>query len=358
MDHAATTPVRPEVVDAMMPYFGEYYGNPSSLHGVGRRASSALDQARRTIASLINARESEIIFTGCGTESDNMALRGIAQARRNMTGANRIITSAIEHHAVLHLVEDLAENEGFVLDLLPVDQDGLVALSTVEEILSDGSDVAVVSVMMANNEIGTLQPIAEIGRFCHAQGVPFHTDAIQAAGKILLDVETLHVDALSVSAHKFYGPKGVGFLYLRSGTPFQPQMLGGNHERSRRAGTENVPAIVGMARAFELAELERQEECIRQRVLRDRLIGVILETVDGARLTGSPRERLDNLASFVIQGVEAEGILIALDLAGVAASSGSACTSGSQRPSHVLEAIGVPLQDAAGGATLEFRKKQ
>lgn len=354
MDHAATTPVRPEVLDAMMPYFGEYYGNPSSLHNIGRRASSALDQARRAIASLINARESEIIFTGCGTESDNLALRGIAQACRNRTGVNRIITSAVEHHAVLHLVEGMAANEGFALDLLPVDQDGMVPLSTVENSLGDGSDVAIVSVMMANNEIGTIQPIAEIGRLCQARDVPFHTDAIQAAGKILLDVETLHVDALSVSAHKFSGPKGVGLLYLRNGTPFQPQMLGGSHERSRRAGTENVPSIVGMARAFELAESERNAESARQRVLRDKLIGVILETVDSVRLTGSPSERLDNLASFVIEGVEAEGILIALDLAGVAASSGSACTSGSQRPSHVLEAIGVPLQDAAGGLRLSL----
>jgi cysteine desulfurase len=354
MDHSATTPVRPEVLAAMQPYFAEYYGNPSSIHAVGRRAGVALAQARRTIAELLGARPSEIIFTGCGTESDNAALRGIALARRQATGAKRIITLPIEHKAVLYTAQDLAEHYGFELTLAPVDGEGLVSADWVAQAIGRGSDVAVVSIMAANNEVGTIQPIAEIGAHCRARGVPFHTDAVQAAGKLSLNVNELNVDALSTSAHKFYGPKGVGFLYLRSGTPFLPTMTGGSHEGGRRAGTENVPLIVGMAKALELVEAERPQENARLRVLRDQLIGGILESVDGARLTGSSTARLDSHASFVIQGVEAEGVLIALDLAGIAASSGSACTSGSQRPSHVLEALGVPAADAAGGLRLSL----
>lgn len=342
MDHAATTPVRAEVVDAMQPYFSEFYGNPSSLHAIGRQAGMALSNARRTVAGIMGARETEILFTSCGTESDNTALRGLALARRQTTGANRVITTAVEHKAVLENTHDLAEFYGFDLTLLPVDADGLVNVDDVAEALGDGREVAIVSVMYANNEVGTIQPIAEIGSLCHARGVPLHTDAVQAAGRLSLDVTALHVDALSISAHKFYGPKGVGALYLRRGTPFHPLQRGGSHEAQRRAGTENVPLIVGLARALEIAEAERESENARLSVLRDRLIGGILEIVAGARLTGSQTQRLPHLASFVIRAAEAEGILIGLDLAGIAASSGSACTSGSQRPSHVLEAMGVP----------------
>jgi cysteine desulfurase len=352
MDHSASTPVNPDVLAAMQPYFSEFYGNPSSIHSVGRRAGVALAQARRTIGDLLHAKPNEIIFTSGGTEGDNVALRGIALARREATGANRIITSAIEHHAVLHTAEDLRDHYGFDLTVLPVDGEGLVQVDDFVAALGDGKDVALVSVMFANNEIGTVQPVAEIGAHCRAVGVPFHTDAVQVAGKLPLNVEELPVDALSTSAHKFYGPKGVGFLYLRSGTPFLPIQTGGSHENNRRAGTENVPLIVGMTKAFALVEAERPQENARLRVLRDRLIGGILENVDGARLTGSRTQRLDSHASFVISGVEAEGILIALDLAGVAASSGSACTSGAQRPSHVLEALGVPASDAVGGLRL------
>ncbi len=352
LDHSASTPVRPEVLTVMQPYFSEFYGNPSSIHSVGRRAGVALAGARRTIAELLHAKTSEIIFTSGGTESDNAGVRGLALARREATGANRIITSAIEHHAVLYTAEDLHNHYGFVLAILPVDRDGLVQLADFVAAAGDGKDVAVVSIMAANNEIGTIQPVAEIGAHCRALGVPFHVDAVQAAGKLPLNMEMLPVDALSTSAHKFYGPKGVGFLYLRSGTPFLPIQTGGSHENNRRAGTENVPLIVGMAKAFEIVETERDQENARLRVLRDQLIGGILENVDGARLTGSPTQRLDSHASFVISGVEAEGVLIALDLAGVAASSGSACTSGAQRPSHVLEALGVPGRDAVGGLRL------
>lgn len=354
MDHSATTPVRDEVFAAMQPYFAEFYGNASSIHGVGRRAGVALSQARRTLAELIGAKPSEIIFTSGGTESDNAAVRGLALARRAATGANRVVTTPIEHKAVLYTAQDLAENFGFELTLLPVDGDGLVTVDDFVAALGDGQDVAVASVMYANNEVGTIQPIAEMGARARALGVPFHTDAVQAAGKLSLNVAELNVDALSVSAHKFYGPKGTGFLYLRGGVPFLPYMTGGSHEGSRRAGTENVPGIIGMSKAFELVEAEREQENARLRALRDQLIGGILEGVEGAELTGSRTQRLTNHASFFIRGVEAEGVLIALDLAGVAASSGSACTSGSHRPSHVLEAMGVDAKDAVGGLRLSL----
>lgn len=354
LDHSATTPLRVEVLEAMLPFFTESYGNASSIHSVGRRANVALEQARRTIARLINANPREIFFTSGGTEGDNAALRGIALARREATGVNRIITTPVEHHAVLHTAEDLRDHFGFELTLLPVDHEGLVTLSAVEEAMGDGSDVALVSIIYANNEIGTIQPIVEIGAYCQALGVPLHTDAVQAAGKLSLDVDALGVDSLSVTAHKFYGPKGVGFLYLRSGTPYLPYMTGGSHEGERRAGTENVPAIVGMAKALELIEEERPREAERLRILRDQLIGDLLESVDGAQLTGPRTARLDNIASFVIHGVEAEGVLIGLDLAGIAASSGSACASGSQRPSHVLEAIGIDPITAQGAIRLSL----
>ena len=348
LDHAATTPVAPEVLDAMQPYWAEFYGNPSSIHRVGRRAGTALQTARRTIAGLLKAKPTEIIFTGCGTESDNAALRGIALARREMTHANRIVTSTVEHKAVLSTAEDLRDHYGFSLTLVQVDHEGRVQPEAVAAALGDGRDVAVVSIMVANNEVGTVQPIAAIGALCRSHGVPLHTDAVQAVGKLPLDVAELQVDALSAGAHKFYGPKGVGFLYLRSGTPFLPMLTGGSHEAGRRAGTENVPLIVGMARALEIAESHREAEDERLRPLRDRLIESVLANVEGASLTGSATQRLANHASFVLQGVEAEGILIALDLAGIAASSGSACSSGSQRPSHVLEAMGIPGAAALG----------
>jgi len=354
MDHSATTPVRDEVIRAMQPYLADFYGNPSSIHGVGRRAGVALSQSRRTVAELLGSTAGEIIFTGCGTESDNAAVRGIALARRAATGANRIITLPIEHKGVLYTAQDLRDHFGFELTLVPVDGRGLVSMDGVAAALGDGSDVAVVSVMYANNEVGSIQPIAEIGALCRQLGVPFHTDAVQAAGKLSLDVASLHVDALSISAHKFYGPKGVGALYLRNGTPFLPFITGGSHEGGRRAGTENIPFIVGLTKALALAEAERVEENARLRLLRDQLIGGLLENIDGVRLTGPRQQRLPNHASFIISGVEAEGLLIALDLAGVAASSGSACSSGSQRPSHVLEAMNVSPQDAVGGLRLSL----
>jgi len=346
LDHAATTPVAPAVLAAMQPYFSELYGNPSSIHQSGRRANVALEQARRQIAEQIGASSQEIIFTSGGTEGDNAALRGIALAQRAATGANRIITTPIEHQAVLHTAFDLRDHFGFALTLAPVNGDGLVTPAALDAALGDGQDVAVASVMYANNEIGTLQPIADLGALCQDRGVPLHTDAVQAAGKLAIQVKQLKIAALTVSAHKFYGPKGVGFFYLRSGTPYLPLLTGGSHEGNRRAGTENVPLIVGMAKAFALAEAERETENARLRLLRDQLIGGILEAVDDAYLTGAREARVDHLASFILPGVEAEELLIALDLAGIAAGSGSACASGSQRPSHVLEAIGIAPDDA------------
>ena len=256
MDHAATTPMRAEAIEAMIPYFSEFYGNPSSIHSVGRKAHAGLDAARRTIAQLLGAKTNEIVFTGCGSESDNAALRGIALARREQSGANRIITSAIEHKAVLETAIDLRDHYGFDLTVLPVDGQGRVDVAALEATLAE--DVAVVSVMLANNEIGTIQPVAEIGALCRTAGIPLHTDAVQGAGKVSIHVDELQVDALSTSAHKFYGPKGVGFLYLRQGTPYHAFLTGGSHEGNRRAGTENVPGVVAMAKAFALAEAERE----------------------------------------------------------------------------------------------------
>jgi cysteine desulfurase len=348
LDHAATTPLRSEVQEVMQALFADAYGNPSSIHRAGRQANVAVQRARETLAGLLNARPGELIFTSGGTESDNAALRGIALARRAATGANRLITSAIEHKAVLQTAEDLRDRYGFALTVVPVDGEGLIAVEDIVAALGDGSDVALVSVMYANNEIGAVEPIAPIGAACRAANVPFHTDAVQAGGKLPLDVEALQVDALSLGAHKFYGPKGVGLLYLRTGTPFWTQMTGGSHENGRRAGTENTPLLGGMAKALALAEAERATESARQRLLRDRLIGGILEAIDGIWLSGPRAARLDNHASFIVEDADAEGLLIALDLAGIAASSGSACASGSTRPSHVLEAIGTPAVQAAG----------
>ena len=361
LDHSATTPLRPEVLVAMEPYYGSTdqrdsskYGNPSSIHRAGRAAHAGLSEARRTIADVLGAKPNEIVLTGCGSESDNAALRGIALARRTQCGADRIITTPVEHHAVLYTAEDLRDYFGFKLTLLPVDGEGLVSADDLGRALGDGSDVAVVSVMYANNEIGSVQAIGELGALCRERKVPFHTDAVQAVGKLPLDIDGLNVDALSASAHKFYGPKGVGFLYLRRGTPFHPFLTGGSHEGRRRAGTQNVPGIVGMATALALCEAERETEMARLRQLRDRIIGHTLESVAGARLTGNLTNRLANHASFTVRDVEAEGILIALDLAGIAASSGSACTSARQRPSHVLEAVGVPVEELAGGLRLSL----
>ena len=348
LDWNATTPVGPEAVAEMLDTMRRAWANPSSTHAPGQAARRVLVDARARVAGFLGALPAELVFTSGATEANHHAVLGALAAGRG-SDRQRWVLSAVEHPGLLALADRL-QAEGTPVDRIPVDGQGRLDLAAAQALI--GPDVALVSVMAANNEVGTVQPIAQIGALCRALGVPFHTDAVQTAGKLSLDVNALNVDALAVSAHKFNGPKGVGFLYLRQGTPFQSTQTGAGHESDRRAGTENVPLIVGMAAALALADGEREAENARLRVLRDRLIGGILEEVEGAQLTGSPTHRLDNHASFVIEGVEAEGILIGLDLAGIAASSGSACTNASQRPSHVLEALGIPHRLAAASLRL------
>jgi cysteine desulfurase len=342
LDHAATTPTDPAVLERMQPYFAERFGNPSSIYRLGRLSLEALDAAHESVAEALGCRPTEVVFTGGGSEADNLAIKGVAQAQRRR--GNHLITSAIEHHAVQHTCQQL-EREGYTVTYLPVDRDGLVNPDDVAAAIRD--ETALVSIMYANNEIGTIQPIAEIGRVCRARRVPFHTDAVQAGPLLELDVAALGVDLLTLSSHKFYGPKGVGILYVRQGTRLAPQVLGGSQERNRRAGTENVPGIVGAAYALERTRAEHESEGERLQALRDRLSEGILK-MPGVRLTGHPTRRLPGHASFAFDGVEGESLLLNLDLIGVAASSGSACSSGAVEPSHVLTAIGLSASEARG----------
>jgi cysteine desulfurase len=355
LDHAATTAVDPRVVEAMLPYWTQHYGNASSVYTLGREAHRALDQARQTIAEILNCTPREVIFTSCGTESDNLALRGVALERRHRAHKNHIITSPIEHHAIGHTAEQLENQFGFEVTYVPVDQDGLVDPGDVEQAIRP--DTAIISIMYANNEVGTIEPIAEIGSIARARKIPFHTDAVQAGGMLNLDVKALNVDMMSLSAHKFYGPKGVGVLYARRGVPFLPTQTGGAHEHKHRAGTENVPYIVGLATALELAYKELEESNERITRLRDKLITGVLERIPDSQLSGHPTQRLANNASFLFNYVEGESILLNLDLLGIAASSGSACTSGSLEPSHVLTAMGFPHEVAHGSLRLSLGKE-
>lgn len=349
LDHSATTPVDPRVVDAMAPYWTEMYGNPSSVYGLGRRSAAALEDARRTVARILNAQPAEIVFTSCGTESDNLAIRGTALAAA-AKGRRHLITTPIEHHAVLHTVADLVERFDFEVTHVPVDRSGLVDPAQVRAAIRP--DTALISVMMANNEVGTIEPLAEIGAIARQFGVPFHTDAVQAAASMALDVEVLQVDLLALSAHKFHGPKGVGLLYVRKGTRLGPVQTGGSQERGRRAGTENVPYIVGMARALELSAEDRAAEAARLLDLRERLLAGILARIPDVELTGHREHRLPGHLSLIVRGVEAQSLLIALDLAGIAASSGSACASGAPTPSGVLRAMGYAPDEALGALRL------
>ena len=357
MDHAATTPVRPEVMEAMLPYFTHRFGNASSLYTLAQESRRAVDEARESVARVLGCRTSEVVFTSGGSESDNTALKGAALALKQ-TGSH-IITTGIEHHAVIHTCQYLEDN-GFRVTYLPVDRDGLVSAEDVLKAVTD--ETILVSVMLANNEIGTIQPVADMARGVKeaAKGlnrtIVFHTDAVQAAGFLDIDVNVLGVDMLSLSSHKFYGPKGVGVLYVRRGTPFTPQQYGGAQERQRRAGTENVPGIVGTAVALRLAAEEREsssERCLR---LRDSLIQGIQERIERVRLNGHPTLRLPNNVNFSFEGVEGEPILLGLDFAGTAASSGSACTSGALEPSHVLLALGLPADLAQASLRLTLGK--
>lgn len=340
LDHSATTPVRPEVLEAMLPHFSLGFGNPSSIYTIGQEARKAVDDAREQTARILGARMSEIVFTSGGTESDNAALKGAAFALRH-TG-NHIITTAIEHHAVLHTCHQL-EQFGFDVTYVPVDEYGIVDPQAVARAITD--ETVLVSVMMANNEIGTIQPVAEIARIVKAEAqrrnrtIVMHTDAVQAAGFLDVNVRALGVDLMSLSAHKIYGPKGVGLLYVRRGTPFEAQNAGGGQERQRRSGTENVPGIVGMSEALRLAASESEQVAARCLRLRDKLIYGIFDSIDRVHLNGHPTQRLPNNVNISFEDIEGEPVLLGLDFAGVCASSGSACSSASLEPSHVLLAI-------------------
>jgi cysteine desulfurase len=346
LDYAATTPVDPRVLDAMLPYLRDDFGNPSSVHTLGRRAEKAVEVARRTLAGLLNCSSREIIFTSCGSESDNLAIRGTALAAREQRGAKHLITSPIEHEAVLATVRQLRDHFGFEVTELRVDEKGRVNPDEVARAIRP--DTALVTVMYANNEIGTVEPIAEIGEACRARGVLFHTDAVQAASQLELDVQKLNVDYLALGAHKFYGPKGVGALYVRAGSPLLPTQTGGAQENGLRAGTSNVPYIIGLAEALRLTAEERSGHNERFAELRELVIAGMLSSVPGCRVTGHRLDRLPNHASFVFQHVNGNDLLMHLDLAGVAASSGSACKTGDPRPSSVLLALGLPPEWALG----------
>ena len=349
MDHAATTPMRQEVVEAMLPYFTGTFGNPSSIYTLAQEGRKALDDSRETVGRILGARNSEIVFTSGGTEADNTALKGVAFALQHV--GNHIITSSIEHHAVLHTCHQL-EQFGFDVTYLPVDSHGLVDPLDVKSAITD--QTILVSIMLANNEIGTVQPVAEISRVIkekaasRSQSIVVHTDAVQAAGFLDLDVQSLGVDLLSLSAHKFYGPKGIGALYVKRGTPFEPQQMGGGQERQRRSGTENVPAIVGLAHALKIATEEREATSAHCQRLRARTIQGILDSVERSHLNGHPTLRLPNNVNISFEGVEGEPILLGLDFSGICASSGSACSSASLEPSHVLLATGLSADLAQG----------
>lgn len=347
MDHAATTPIHPKVLEAMTPYFSRVFGNPSTIYAPGQEARKAVDESRATVADVLGCKPIEIIFTSGGTESDNTALKGVAFALQKE--GNHIVTSAIEHHAVLHTCYYL-EKFGFAVTYLPVDRYGMVSVEALGKAITDRT--VVVSIMLANNEIGTIQPVSELAKAVKAQArgrkIVFHTDAVQGVGAIDMDVNKLGVDMLSLSAHKFHGPKGAGILYLRKGMPFLPQQMGGAQENNRRAGTENVPGIVGTAVALKMSAENREQNSQYCQRLRDRLIEGIRARIADVHLNGHPTQRLPNNANLSFQYVEGESILLHLDFLGVAASSGSACTSGSIEPSHVLVALGVPADLAHG----------
>ena len=336
LDYAATAPVLPEVLDAMLPFFVSAYGNPSGIHANGRETRKAVELARRRTAGVLGAESREICFTSGGSESNNLAIQGTAFAMRGK--GNHIITSQIEHHSILSTCRWL-EKQGFWVTYLPVDADGTVNPENVRDAIRP--ETILVSIMTANNEIGTVQPVAQIGGICREKGVAFHTDAVQAVGMLRTDVREMNADLVSLSAHKFHGPKGTGALYIRKGTRLDPLIHGGSQERGLRAGTENVPGIVGLGKAIETAEAEREENAARIRGLRKVLTDRILQNIPGARMNGHPENRLPGNCHFSFPGTESEALLLRLDLAGISASGGSACTSGSVEPSHVLQAIGL-----------------
>lgn len=342
-DHGATTFVRPEVIAKMLPYFGLSYGNPSSIYNLARSAKHAVDSARATIAECINAKADEIYFTGCGSESDNWALKGVLSA--NKKKGNHIITSAIEHHAIISTCEYL-EKQGYEVTYVPVDEFGMVNPADIEAAITDKT--VLISVMFANNEIGTIEPVKEIGEIAKKHNIYFHTDAVQAVGHIPVDVEDMNIDLLSMSAHKFNGPKGIGALYIKKGVKIDNLIHGGGQEKSKRAGTENVPSIVGMAEALRLACLEMEEHNKKLIEYRDKIITEIQQTIPYVKLNGHPTKRLPGNVNFSFNYIEGESLLLSLDLKGISASTGSACASGSLDPSHVLLGIGLSHEVAHG----------
>jgi cysteine desulfurase len=349
MDHAATTYTRKEVLEEMLPFFTEYYGNPSSVHKFGRDVRKYVDAAREKVAKALGALPEEIYFTAGGSEADNWAIKGVAYANRNK--GNHIITSSIEHHGLLHTCEYL-EKDGFEVTYLPVDEYGLVNVEDIRNAITDKT--ILISIMYANNEIGTIEPIAEIGKLAREKGIYFHTDAVQAVGSVKIDVKEQNIDMLSLAAHKFYGPKGVGALYIRKGVKLFNIIHGGAQERGRRAGTENVPGIIGLGKAIELATTNLEEHSSRIAALRDKLVKGVMEKIPYTRLNGHPEKRLPGNASFCFRYIEGEALLLNLDMKGIAGSSGSACTSGSLDPSHVLLAIGLPHEIAHGSLRLSL----
>ncbi len=350
VDNAATTPVSPLVLDAMLPYLKENFGNASSVYSKGREARTAVENARQQVATALGANEKEIFFTSCGTESDNWAIKGAAHAQAKK-GKKHMITTVFEHHAVLHCFETL-EKEGFEATYLKVDQDGLITAEDVKAALRP--DTALVSIIYANNEIGTVMPIAEIGKVCREAGVLFHTDAVQAVGNVPIDVVAQNIDMLSLSAHKLNGPKGIGALFVRKGVKIDTFMDGGAQERGRRAGTENVASIVALGAAIEYATTHLEERVAKKLKLRDRYIETILSTIPRTRLNGSRAHRLPGNTNISFEGIEGEALLLMLDMNGICASSGSACTSGSLDPSHVLLSIGLPHEIAHGSLRVTF----
>ena len=347
LDNAATTRLIPEVLNEMLPYMTDIYGNPSSPHYFGQQSAMAVDRARQQVASAINADPSEIIFMSGGSEADNTAIRGIAE--RYSKKGRHIITTAVEHHAVLHTCQ-LLEKQGYEVTYLPVDEYGMVTAEQVRDAMRD--DTILVTIMFANNEVGTIMPIAEIGKLCRERKVFFHTDAVQAVGHLPIDVQAMNIDMLSMSAHKFHGPKGIGALYVRKGIIVPALIVGGAQERNRRAGTENVPGIVGMGKAIELACGNLEAKANKMMVLRDKLIREIPLRIPEVKLNGHPTNRLPNNVNYSIKYIEGESILLMLDLNGIAASSGSACTSGSLDPSHVLLAMGLTHEVAHGSVRM------
>jgi cysteine desulfurase len=346
LDHAATTPVDVRVLEAMQPYWAEHFGNTSSIHSIGREAQQGLDQARQTVADVLGCALHEIVFTACGTESDNLAIRGVALAAREAKRGNHIITLPIEHHAVGATVEQLRDLHGFEVTFVEVDPYGMVDPAAIERAIRP--DTLLISVMYANNEVGTVQPLPEIGRIARAKGIAFHTDAVQAGGQMNLNVYRLNVDLMALSAHKFYGPKGVGVLYVRSGTELISALTGGGHERGRRPGTVNVAEVVGLTTALQLTHERHDAENSRVAALRDQLVAGVFERISEVQLTGHPTRRLPNSASFAVKGVEGETLLMALDLEGICVSTGSACTTGEAEPSHVLLSLGFDREWALG----------